>query len=256
MPTPWVWRRAPLTCSWSVRHAPRKMPAGHPCWGLALLFNCLLRQLRQPLFRNQEFAQPIAGVVPFGCARRVSTYASAAAALAGEGDRDGFEFVVKTRATRGAFWKKSEPEYSSLATLVMDLEGVTVADGEAPVERFGWREVTSCKALQQDKKDGRHRLLKLNLRDGPMMFETEQAADIRECFNAFTQAIADSMRAAAAGEAQPPQQAGRGAASPAAAQLSDLFGDAVGEAEARRALEARNGDIQQAFEDLASRLTG
>ena len=91
-----------------------------------------------------------------------------------------------------------------------------------------------------------------------MMFETEQAADIRECFNAFTQAIADSMRAAAGAEAQPTphQQAGRGAASPAAAQLSDLFGDAVGEAEARRALEARNGDIQQAFEDLASRLTG
>ena len=132
-------------------------------------------------------------------------YASAAAALAGEGDRDGFEFVVKTRATRGAFWKKTEPEYSSLATLVMDLEGVTIADGEAPVQRFGWREVTSCKALQQDSSypvvtlggpKKVHRLLKLNLRDGgPMMFETEQAADIRECFNAFTQAIADSMRA-------------------------------------------------------------
>ena len=182
-------------------------------------------------------------------------YASAAAALAGDGDRDGVEFVVKTRAARGAFWKKAEPEYSSLATLVMDLEGVTVADGEAPVEKFGWREVVSCEALQQDQKDGRHRLLKLNLRDGPMMFETEQAADICECFSAFTQAIADSLRAAgAAGEAQPPQQAGRGTRSPAAAQLSDLFGDAVGEAEARRALEARNGDIQQAFEDLASRL--
>ena len=48
---------------------------------------------------------------------------------------------------------------------------------------------------------------------------------------------------------------GAAAEAAAVAQLSELFGEALSDEEARRALQARNGNLELAFGDLASRLS-
>ena len=70
--------------------------------------------------------------------------------------------------------------------------------------------------------------------------------------SAAAAAAAESIATDAGAEVQ--QQPAEGEEAAAVAQLSELFGDAVSDEEALRALRDRHGNLELAFGDLSSRL--